>query len=474
MDLTLLKEANPWWENESWEKKDFHLANLLKQKIVWNYEIIKKFDEGIFSLRGPRQVGKTSWIKQQIKRIIENKTSAKNVCFYSCDNISKEDLSELLYSFLELALEGRKYIFLDEIPFVEGWEFVIKHLYDSGKLKDCFVLLCGSSSIDIKRSIERLPGRGDSAKRHFTMFPLMFEEYAKALGLSFKLGFGRKKDEINLKMHIKEVLSLYEDYLLTGGFLKIINEYKETGAISDASYDVYLKWIIGDIAKMSLKEKYAKQILRRVIETYSSEMSWSALLKGTDMDSHNTASKYAEALEETFVLNIIFKMDFNKKIPDYPKSKKIYFSDPFIFSAVYKWVNSVEGNFPRFKEYLKNNKDKISEGILLNHFIRTLTYNKSLDVFNYNDLIFYWANKSKTKEVDFVYQDRAFEVKYQNEINAQDYNGLEYFKEGYLISKDTFDKRTLPIGAFLLILNGWNILLHQLKNAKAGGNSKQT
>ncbi|MBU1597812.1 MAG: ATP-binding protein [Nanoarchaeota archaeon] len=451
MELALLKESNPWWEDKNWADKDFHLTNLNKQSIRWIYTIIDDFSIGIYSLRGSRQVGKTCWIKQKIKYLLA-KTALSNIFFYSCDNLNKDDLLEIINVFLELSESGKKFIFLDEIPFVKDWELAIKHLYDAGKLKDCFVLLCGSNSLDLKRSVERLPGRGDAGKRHFIMQPLLFSEYLKAINFKLALTGKKAKDEALLKLNLRGLTRAYNDYLLTGGFLKIINEYYETKAISDASYDVYLKWIIGDLAKLNLKEKYAKQILRRVLETGSSEVSWSSLMSGTEVDTHNTIAKYAEALEEMFVLNILFKMDFNKKIPDYPKSKKIYFSDPFIISCAYKWVNSIEDNFRKYNTYLEQNTDKISEGVFLNHMIRILTRRNKSNVFNYSDVIYYWTNKAKTKEVDFVYDGKAFEVKYRNEIKSSDYRGLSDFKEAYLITKRTFDKRTYPIPVFLMLL----------------------
>lgn len=457
MELSMLRDSNPWWENEQWDGKDFHLVNVEKQKIKWNYKVLDKLDEGIYSLRGPRQVGKTSWIKQKIRELLK-KGKSRNILFYSCDNINSKELSEIIELFFELSEQGKKFIFLDEIPFVENWEFVLKHYYDLGKFKDCFILVCGSNSLDIKKSTERMPGRGDKGKRHLIMAPLLFSEYLEAIGVNLNLKGVMNKDEAELKLKFNELKKAYKNYLMTGGFLKIINEYEETKNILDSSYDVYLKWIIGDLAKWNLKENYAKQILRRVLETYTSEISWSSISKGTDIDTHNTTSKYAEALEEMFILQVLYKMEFNKKIPAYPKSKKIYFSDPFILAAIYKWINSADNNFNKYSFFLEENIDKINEGVLLNHIIKILLSESKSDIFKYSDIVYYWSNKAKTKEVDFVYNSIAFEVKYQNNINKEDYNALKEFKKYYLITKHTFNKNTYPIAVFLILLEKYNLL----------------
>jgi len=389
----------------------------------------------------------------KLKDLLE-KNNPKNIFFYSCDDIKNfEELSEIINLFLELSNPNeKKYIFLDEIPYVKDWQRAIKHLYDSGKFDKCSIILSGSHSIDIKRSIEQLPGRGDHGKRHFLIMPLTFYQYLKAIGKNIQLTNDFKKNIALLKINSRKLLIEYRNYLLTGGFLKIINEFFYNKKISDPSYDVYLKWIIGDLAKWELKEEFSKQIIRKIIKSYTSELSWSSIKSETDIDSHHTTSKYVNAIEEMFVLNILYKMDFNKKIPDFPKSKKVYFSDPFIFSACYKWVFGIENNFQIYQKYLDNNIDKISEGIVLNHLIYIIYQGIKSNIYDYKNIIYYWKNKSKTKEVDFIYKDSAFEVKYKEKIKSQDYKSLNEFKKAFLITKKTFDKRTYPIYAFLILL----------------------
>lgn len=453
MEYSRLKEANPWWENKKLIDQDVHLTKLGYQKVKWEYQIIENMEEGIYSLRGPRQVGKTTWIKQKIRKLLE-KNEPENIFFYSCDDIRDfEELIELIDLFLDLAdPDKKKYIFLDEIPYVKEWQRGIKHMYDSGKLSRCAVVLSGSHSIDIKRSVEQMPGRGDEGKRHFVMFPLTFGQYLKAVGKHIRLTGKFERDLALLKVNLKMLNREYRNYLTTGGFLKVINELCTTGRISDPSYDVYLKWLIGDLAKWELKEAFSKQIIRKIMESYTSVLSWSCIKSGTDIDSHHTISKYVGAIEEMFVFDVIYKMDFNKGVPDLPKSKKIYFSDPFIFSACHKWVHNTEGNFQAWGKYLDNNMDKLSEGVLLNHLIDVIYRRTKSNIYDYKDMIYYWTNKAKTKEVDFVYNGIAFEVKYKEKTKVANYRALKEFKKGFLITKKTFDKRTFPLSVFLILL----------------------
>lgn len=53
----------------------------------------------------------------------------------------------------------RKLIILDEISRVKEWEFALKYIIDVYSRKDKTFILPGSSSWDIKHSVERLPGR---------------------------------------------------------------------------------------------------------------------------------------------------------------------------------------------------------------------------------------------------------------------------------------------------------------------------
>lgn len=50
-------------------------------------------------------------------------------------------------------------MFIDEITSVRSWQKPIKNHADLGTFIDMFILLTGSSAIEIKRGYERMPGR---------------------------------------------------------------------------------------------------------------------------------------------------------------------------------------------------------------------------------------------------------------------------------------------------------------------------
>jgi predicted AAA+ superfamily ATPase len=48
---------------------------------------------------------------------------------------------------------------LDEITSVKNWPRAIKFLADAGKLENIYLLLTGSSAVEIKHGYERMSGR---------------------------------------------------------------------------------------------------------------------------------------------------------------------------------------------------------------------------------------------------------------------------------------------------------------------------
>ncbi len=453
IDLSIL---NPWWKGKEYIREDKHIKELEGKEYKWQPELLnqlKLLPNNIYSLRGPRQVGKTTLIKLIIQRLLERKVDERSIFFWNCDElIDFRELSSVIREYLEFAKTNRiqeKYIFLDEISRIKNWQMVIKSLSDSGELEDGCLVITGSNTLDIKYGFERLPGRTGKFGNDSFLLPLNFSEYISLIKPEIASKIKKVKNisvkEINEKIDGARIFDyelkiLFNQYLITGGFPLVINEFFSNKKIPDYAYEIYAKWITGDIVKWGKQEKILMQLMRAIISKQSSAISWDSLAKESEIKSHKTVSAYVEDLENMFAVIVLYFLDLNKKIPDYNKNKKLYFSDPFIYHVFNKKIN--------FKE------NEILPSLIESAVISNLA---RLPGENIPYQIYYWKNK---REVDALIKIKEnifpFEVKYQEKISKQDYGGLHYFNKGILITKRDLAKgekySAIPAHLLLAIL----------------------
>ena len=432
-DLNIL---NPWWKGKEYINTDKHIKEFESKKYKWQPDLLKKIKlspNNLFSLRGPRQVGKTTLLKLIIKNLLNSGINKKAIFFWNCDELLDfRELSSVLREYIEFSKISNireKYLFLDEISRIKDWQRAIKSLIDSGELEDCCLLVTGSNTLDIKHGVERLPGRTGKRGKDFILLPMNFSDYIKLIRPDISKKIRKIKrvsiQEINSKINYtrpfnSELKTLFNQYLITGGFPLVINEFFVNKEIPEYIYEVYLRWIAGDIAKWGKQEKILMQLLKSVILKQSSALSWDSLAKESEIKSHKTVSAYVEDLENMFVLLVLYFLELNKKIPNFDKNKKIYIFDPFIYHV-----------FNR-KIFLKENE--ITSGLIEAVAIANLS---RLTYSNLFPNIYYWKNK---KEVDAILKLKEeifpFEIKYQTKITREDYKGLFYFNKGILVTKD--------------------------------------
>ena len=466
MSTLSLSRQNPWWLDPSSLNNDDNLLQYYSSKLRWDPRIVHTFDfetDAIYTLRGPRQVGKTTSLKLIIKDLIEKGVPPRNIFYWTCDLIDNpKTLVELVESYIQNSslTEGRLYIFLDEISAVKDWQRGMKYLYDTGVLKNVSLLMTGSHSIDIKASAERLPGRrgitGDVLDK--IMLPMKFSEYVelrspplRTLTMSMKLYRGERRRQIlhelaggdiptevkELGMYFTQLDSLFRDYLITGGLISPINDYVKDGVIDEYQYMRYMNVTMGDIAQWKKRQSYLVALLSRIEDVLTSRISWNSLKKGTDISHTNTVADYVDILESSFILTTLYGYDANTKKPRYESEKKIYFRDPFIFHSLRAWVRQLPP-FEASIRYTESDKvPKLVESVLADHLLR-LSFNLNpSNLFEPSRNLLYWSTKKH--EVDFVLHTPKYnvpiELKYQNTINRSDYSPLFAFPENGVASK---------------------------------------
>src|SRR3989338_3701352 len=491
MELLDIRRQNPWWEAKERVNEDPKIRDYISAKVKWMPRLKKYIflDKNVvYSIRGPRQVGKTTLIKIIIKELLE-KNNSFNVMYFACDllrdNIVLNDLLNTYYSWVRPQNSERIFIFLDEISSVKDWQKSIKLFIDTNGNAGLTIALTGSHTLDIKSSAERLPGRVGEKEHiptHKILLPMKFAEYVEMRNpelykqvQEFKLDVAEErtqqflelitgkipKSAQNLIRLLPELDTLLDEYLITGGIMVAVNEYAEHKRINSQIYDMYIRQLIGDTARINREEKTAKLILAAMLKRIGSAYSWNSIKKDAGIPTQPTVDQYAGILQTMFVLNIYYKIEMNGVIKR-ASDKKVYVLNSFIFHALNSWlINPAQDPYQSSIEFLSKpeNKSMLIESVIGDHLSRAAHNIRPADTFDPSDFIFY-LRTNKGYEVDFVFKAQGLfagiEVKYQNNLNPEDFRGLNRMGKGCMVSKKEFVQKekfaVIPVSLFLLYI----------------------
>lgn len=194
---------NPWWRGRKFEVND---------RYIYDIGLLDRKEAVFFS--GVRRSGKTYYMYYLINHLLKT-TDAPNILFLNMDDevLQFEKLSDIYEKYLELypSTKGRKYIFLDEIQNINGWERWVKNMYDSGQ--DVKFFITGSNAGVLHReSSSLLTGR--LIRRN--VYPLNFKE----LLFLNNINFDRKSIAENEPM----IKNLFRKHMKFGGFPQVVFE----------------------------------------------------------------------------------------------------------------------------------------------------------------------------------------------------------------------------------------------------------
>jgi predicted AAA+ superfamily ATPase len=177
---------NPWWSN----KPQPRLPHVRR----WAFgPLLESVHEGlapITVLRGPRQIGKSTLVRQIIERLLEDGISPKRILFVQFDELkSLERLNEpilLITRWFENSVaestlnesardDQTAYLFFDEIQNLDQWAPQLKSLVDNATVR---ILATGSSALRIQAGRDSLAGRVTT----FEIGPLFLREISEIRG----------------------------------------------------------------------------------------------------------------------------------------------------------------------------------------------------------------------------------------------------------------------------------------------------
>ncbi len=354
-----------------------------RELLYWIKE--RFFKKKAIILVGPRQVGKTTLLKQIVE---ENKQS--ETLFLNCDEPETLRMLENSSSTeLRNLIGNKKIVLIDEAQRVENVGIMMKLITDN--IPDIQIIVTGSSAFDLRNRLnEPLTGR----KFEYHLYPFSTAELINATSyteekrlLEQRMIYGMYPDVVNNPSDAQKILiELSNSYLF-----KDVLMYKDI-----RNPDVLTKLLIA----LSLQ--------------LGNEVSYNELSNTIGVKSE-TVERYIELLEKVF---IVFKQpSLSRNLRnELKKSHKIYFYDNGVRNALIQNFKSLE---------LRTDTGALWENFMVSERKKYIEYNEI-----YSNTYF-WRTHTQ-QEIDYLEERNgmlyAFEFKWNEKKKAKIPNS---FAEAY-------------------------------------------
>lgn len=385
--------THPWLISESWDATDPKLKEAREQPILLAHtqemaDSIALRPPGILLLRGPRQIGKSTCLRQFAQRCLKEGLPPASLAL--CDAERAQNRHHLLGE-LESFLGSQKafsVLLIDELTAVGEWWLAIKALADRGLTSNALILGTGSSAQDMSKGADLMPGR--RGRRHpvdLELLPLPFSQLRSRLA--------------------------FEDYLLTGGFPWAINEYLRLGFIPAHVYELQYAAMAGAFHKSRHLTQNLPFLLRYLADRQGTPGSVTKLSRDCGLGSNRTGEEYLDLLERIYA---VLPCSWTEPAggPKAPrKNRKFYAADPFLFHL---FCESGKGWDPAFGMSRQRLADPALVGRLVEGVVAAELRRR-----NGLDSLGYWAG---AKEIDFT-GSPCVEVKYQAHVSVEEFGWAE-------------------------------------------------
>ena len=276
--------------------------------------------ETIKVITGIRRCGKSSLLKTIIEELKENGVNDNDIIEIKLDKRPNKDiktpnkLDKLIESYI--TDNNFKYIFIDEIQNVKGFEEVIESYRNEDKYS---IFITGSNSYLLSGElVTKLTGR----KIEIEMLPLNFYEYIDM----------KKFLNLNINVNIYEE---FEQYIREGGFPGALNynsEHDRKLYIQNILDDIFIKDIKAN-QKIKNSELF-QNIQKYIINNFGSMISTSSIQKYYNSININvdtrTIEKYIKLLCDAKILYPCNTFDIKSKM-SLAGEKKYYLADLSIY-----------------------------------------------------------------------------------------------------------------------------------------------
>jgi len=425
MELSILNEWNPWWENKGLIKDLEGTPRPFYKHLLDSVEV-----KEITVITGVRRSGKSTLMYQIISSLLKKGVNPRQILFVNLEDkkLVKSSLEDIYMAYRENLNPSKKaYIFLDEIHRKDGWESWIRKKYDL-KTNDKFVISGSCSYLLRKEYSTLLTGRNLT----FEVFPLTFEEFL--LFNNIKINRENLRRGIILDKTKIPILNSLKKYLNFGGFPEVFfkkDDFK-TKLLEQYFDDIIYKDIID---RYNLNSQKAKDIALYLLTNFTGTVSLRNMRNSLGI-SYDTIKDYIAYFKEAFLVFILDHFSYSFK-EQKTLASKTYCIDNGLRNAVSFKFSKDEG--------------KLAENLVF------------LELRRRGEDVYYWKNGG---EVDFIIKEKnsllkAINVSYTDEIKERELKPLLEFKERFkrtdkliVITKDlekrSGETRFVPLWRWLL------------------------
>lgn len=312
----------------------------------------KLFKGKVIVLIGPRQVGKTTLIKN----LLDNK---EYVFLNGDEPIVRSKLTNPTSEDLKAIIGKASIVFIDEAQRILNIGITLKIIHD--QFKDVQLVVSGSSAFELKNETnEPLTGR----KWEYNLYPISYEEYEN------QVGYIAAQSDIENRL----IYGFYPDIINNkGSELELLNHLTESYLYKDILSHANIK-----------KPDVLEKILQALAFQVGNEVSFNEIAQLVGVDK-NTVSNYIRLLELGYVVYSLPSFSRNLR-NEIKTNKKYYFYDNGVRNALIQNFNPIE---------FRNDVGALWENFLMGERLKRnhyhLNYTKS----------FFWRTMQQ-QEVDYV------------------------------------------------------------------------
>lgn len=346
----------------------------------------KLFKNKVIILYGARQVGKTTLVKNLLKKYPDRSM------YLNCDEPDiRNALTDKTSTEIKSFLGDKRVVVLDEAQRVSNIGLTLKLIVDNfPKLQ---IIATGSSSFELSNKIiEPLTGR----KFEFHLYPFSYNELKNYYSSALEL-------KRNLERRI--IYGMYPETVLSSGA-------EEKDAVKNITNSYLYKDIFAfqNIKNPEMLEKLLQALALQI----GNEVSYNELSQTVGVDK-NTIATYIRILEEAFIIHKLSPFSRNIR-NELKKLRKVYFWDTGVRNALINNFNPLD---------LRQDTGALWENFLINERIKNNS-NRGEDFNKY-----FWRTHNQ-QELDYIEESNgkisAFEFKWKKQKFRPPSSFIENYK----------------------------------------------